>query len=103
MTEEEAHRCWCPFARILSGTESGGKAHVAQGKSALNRLDLAPGTVTLPAAAVCVGSRYMAWRWDGRKNIGPTKDTLPWVEGNDHDGYQAVAERTGHCGLAGPV
>ena len=49
----------------------------------------------------CIGSACMAWRWDGQANVGPSKDRLPWVEGNERDGYTPVAERRGHCGLAG--
>jgi hypothetical protein len=50
-TEEEARKCWCPFARVGSETTGAG---------GLNR-DYQTGSV---GKADCIASECMAWRWE---------------------------------------
>lgn len=54
-TEEEAHKCWCPFARVTDGLRDGGNRYP--------QLD----DRTTGAFAACIGSSCMAWRWEPLK------------------------------------
>jgi len=58
MTEEEALKRWCPFARVM-WTYSPDDAVAA---AAINRRVDDNRTTTLPAGTNCIGSRCMAWR-----------------------------------------
>ena len=72
--EEEARKCWCPFAR-LTGTDN---------QDSGNRLGKEWGSV------FCIASECMAWRWiidDGMINeAGHGRTSAP---------------EYGYCGLAG--
>lgn len=73
LTEKEASTRWCPFTRIGAGT-------VGQ-VVPVNRL----GNGDIDTRARCIGSRCMAWRWNG---MHPTFKGEP------------IGEKTGSCGLA---
>jgi hypothetical protein len=86
MTEAEAKTKWCPFSRVAAGVLSrdGRTVAIESGQSVHNRIDVSPGTPTLPDGATCVASTCMAWRWDVEKCLkGP---------GVDH-GYCGLAQR----------
>jgi hypothetical protein len=53
MTEEEAKRMWCPFARVIDITGKGGG----------NRWDDSGKPFTSPSGSLCMASNCMAWRW----------------------------------------
>lgn len=53
MLEEDARRCWCPFARSYTTTEEGDPV-------TFNRT-----WQGVPKATNCLGSQCMAWRWHG--------------------------------------
>ncbi len=74
MTEDEAKKRWCPFARTYSYSLDGATG-VTTAAASINRLGLGPDRDCL-----CLASGCMAWRLDP-----------PYVD------------RVGHCGLAGKV
>jgi len=101
MTEKEAKTKWCPFVRFVVGKYDGENEGLCSNRiNNVGDLDV-QGTGAEANVSRCIGSACMAWRWSGKANIGPTKDNLPWVEGNEAEGYTAVAEHNGYCGLAG--
>lgn len=86
MTEDEAKKKWCPFARVGSSVS---------GLGSLNR-DASPSDDSingLPRRALCLGSACMAWRWQGWR-LDEQRD----VHTNECD---AAGVRVGFCGLAG--
>lgn len=54
-TEEEARKCWCPFARYTSVRGQG-----------INRWTDDGDTNLSPNATKCIASECMAWRWENR-------------------------------------
>lgn len=99
MTEDEAKRNWCPFARSVKATNrTGGGIDVNGAQPSLNRYTLDDG-VALPGGSLCIGSRCMAWRWD-----------YAWASSTEEgQGGDLVLRlkplsgkpRMGWCGLAG--
>ena len=95
MTEDEAKKKWCPFARVGSSVS---------GLGSLNR-DASPSDDSingLPRRALCLGSACMAWRW---VRFDRTAFVTPGVW-TDAEGYAAAGpkgdlKRLGGCGLAG--
>jgi hypothetical protein len=75
MTEQEAAGRWC-FAAVASHTNPRQGFDVAVDEPSQGFAGLAPPVFP------CIGSRCMAWRWEGVSRVG---------------------EQTGLCGLAGPV
>lgn len=73
MTEEEAKTKWCPFGRILAGTD--GTPPLAASYNRSSELD----------EPRCIASACMAWRW--------ADPTTPHMDDR--------AELGGFCGLAG--
>ena len=54
LTEDEAKKRWCPFARIVGGKpRDDGSCDVALGQAAFNRTNQYPRTVSFPDAAMC--------------------------------------------------
>lgn len=77
MTEEEARKRWCPFARSTS--EPGNRAPYGTPRD----LPVDPEyEMAMAAEFPCIASRCMAWRWDTA---------------------QTYTTARGFCGLAGPV
>lgn len=87
MTESDAKKLWCPFARIAHvNAPTGGNRHYS-GVGAEENL----GIVTR-----CIGSQCMAWRWNK-----PEDNIRQYV---DDDGLMIVEtgrKGMGFCGLAG--
>jgi hypothetical protein len=88
-TEDEASRCWCPFARVMQpGQQSGNrigtfmKEIAARARANGNERD-AQHFDDQERDSNCRASRCMAWRWADYNKRG------------DND------EATGFCGLAG--
>lgn len=96
VTEAEATKRWCPFARV---------AYV--GNSVMNRVSTFHHELAQKQAAAgddrdlkyyerqvadthCIGSRCMAWRWAGYHRV--PSSTVPNQD-----------EAHGYCGLAGPA
>ena len=78
MTEEEATKRWCPFARVRA------YEHASNGTNGppINRQY---GPSDFPPGACCIGSRCMAWRESGEvRSTNPAGDVVP----------------LGYCGLA---
>lgn len=76
MTEDEARRKWCPFARVPDGGNVPG-AVTATNRHAGRKTGADGKPRILRGNAMCIASECMAWRWTS-------------VQG-------------GICGLAGPV
>jgi hypothetical protein len=77
LTEAEARKRWCPFARVAVDTV------VTDDPVPANRaLDLHNNMPTWPAQCACMASFCMAWRWEHRF-LG-----------------EHAANSTGYCGLA---
>lgn len=73
MTEDEARKKWCPFARLIATGAEGQDVALPDASAGFNRPTLGPPDDL--ANAACMASSCMAWRWDSRSR--------------------------GHCGLAG--
>lgn len=129
MTEDEAKKKWCPFARVTRGhPNANGNASVPSGQPVFNRLDLGTPNITqLPPAADCIGSACMAWRQV--EHVTPAQYEVRWlqkpageinppfsncpegfsVSSHDSRGYYQADKLlkpkevtyTGYCGLAG--
>ena len=91
LTEEEARKCWCPFARFSYPAET-----------YRPRPDLGEGMAEcLSAAAIgnrphdtncsCIASECMAWRWS----------YIEFPEGSETDRNYKGSLSKGFCGLAG--
>jgi len=103
LTEEEARKKWCPFARVPSAIGMNGSA--VSGTPAINR---AP-----HVEVTCIASECMAWRWHGPAfEHMETREGEPAPIGWNADPEQHVfrgkigwrrprLNRTGYCGLAG--
>lgn len=113
-TEDEARKCWCPFARITySPTESCAVTG--------NREPTLPAVASLNGASCCIASQCMAWRtYVGRdvitpsdhpdmaeteppragKNIPEHWEWVPASKSSNGTGHWRDIER-GYCGLAG--
>lgn len=74
MTEDEAKKRWCPFARLYNMN----RAH---------EMVSAP-EPEWPAQCACIASACMAWRWTDPLYQNPALAELN-------------KDRNGHCGLAG--
>ena len=108
MTEEDAKKCWCPFARA-SYTDKNGNAHIGT-PSGNNRS--AKGEPMI--ACLCIASKCAAWHWsEMRTHIVPTgyeanPSFIPpegWIQdktkGPDMVFTPPPEQRHGYCGLAG--
>jgi len=78
LTEEEAKKKWCPFAREPAETADGSGV-------AVNRL---PQQDAQPFVTPCLASGCMAWRWG-------------LEDGDDDWGHLQPSKTHGYCGLAG--
>jgi hypothetical protein len=92
MTEDEAGKKWCPFARVLR-LGGGGP------KGPFNRVEVIVESETptyTGGSAPCIGSKCMAWRW-------MTEPGDTWSEFSDENGIRHVVPTppSGYCGLAG--
>jgi len=120
VTEAEAMKRWCPFARVLveirAGHKPGPDSPLLDAPAAFNRkprlVGEGPEQQAWPMGAICMGSNCMSWRW-----------TEPYYEqaGGDQkpegDGWEKIpdsgpaflkwrrirTDRKGRCGLAGPA
>ena len=61
MTEDEARKKWCPFARIHGGYASFNRSKI--------RLENIP-------QSLCIASDCMMWRWGDIKYEGPTGEGI---------------------------
>ncbi len=68
MTEEQALKKWCPFARVMWTRDIEESGIAAAG---INRRVDDNRTTTLPAGTNCVGSRCMAWRAFRNRAVAP--------------------------------
>ena len=85
MTEDEARKLWCPFARVIHFHDNDG---LGQAPAAGNR-----GCHGDPKTeARCIASDCMAWRWNS--NYDHSGDSTAAMQ-NRRNGYG------GYCGLAG--
>lgn len=96
MTEEEAKKKWCPFARAAS----------AIGPVAVNRMETSlteDGSIADPDC-LCLAAGCMMWRWDKIKNPDwtPVHPILSVPQTHPLDGPQPFIDSTtdGYCGLA---
>lgn len=90
MTEDEARKRWCPFARVEAAT------------SAINRLDrAATDRVVWHFACACIASDCMAWRWTSPPHwrVKRAEGITVAVDKNTPDAYQTRGN--GYCGIAG--
>ena len=123
VTEEEARKKWCPFVRLMSVAKRDGKRDTAV--TAFNRIALTSDAAThdmSPAAARCIASECMAWRWgeiesendgvyEGRLEPGefnpPFAQCPPGYEVTSYNSASFCAVKNhrnvvkGWCGLAG--
>lgn len=81
MTEDEARKLWCPFARV---TDHSGQPANRYGD------DDKPLYI---AGVQCLASKCAAWRWEVDRKVPD-----PMTSGIF---YKSI--KTGRCGLAGPV
>lgn len=81
-TEDDACKCWCPFARVTAVLENG--QTVAQPHNRI--VGTKARYIKSPEAATCIASECMAWRFAVVQS-GPQS-----APGHPHVGY---------CGLAG--
>lgn len=86
MTEDEAKKKWCPFAKS--------RAVITQLKEDETYICNMLGPKPSELSVLCIGSDCMAWRWDSDFNdlmarVPPPRDP------------REIAD--GHCGLAGPI
>jgi hypothetical protein len=94
LTEKEAKKKWCPFARAVCHEEDGPKG-------AYNRLrldesvDVTTEEMCSDTETRCIGSSCMAWRWEH----ATIEEVFPGEEG---DIGRELETDTGYCGLAGP-
>lgn len=87
MTKDEAKAKWCPFARPVFAGPS-------RDVAAMNRM----GDGTPEAAAMCIASACMAWRWE------PDWIYPPVTPGAEPDRFRLGHKKSkteGFCGLAG--
>ena len=86
MTEEEAKKKWCPFARLL-------RFGSLDAHGPFNRVEIVTKNATsLHNPTTCLASACMAWRWD---NFDPH-------DSKSSGGILLPKEQwPGHCGLAG--
>lgn len=85
MTEAEAKKRWCPFARVV---QYAGDWHPP---AAGNREAMQAFPDELNGATVCIASSCMAWRWE----------TEPFP--NHQPGETGPSAGSGYCGLAGKL
>jgi len=87
-TEEEAKKCWCPFARYTSVRGQGINRWVDDGDQASN-----------PMPARCIASECMAWRWQMVETEASKRGRGIGIYPPPARDYEQT-ER-GFCGLAG--
>jgi hypothetical protein len=85
LTEAEARKRWCPFARMGDGVNR----YLAVGVEEDGRPRI------FPSNSYCVGSECMAWRHE--------KSGIPqeWIARAAMEGAPLEIESRGFCGLAG--
>lgn len=102
MTEQEAAKKWCPFARVATPVTAYPTGHVitaiASNRASKTAKDAKLEAEVCPESARCIGSRCMAWRWgtrdrDGYIRIGDTGTVMP--------SHSRERLTVGYCGLAG--
>ncbi len=106
VTEEEARKRWCPFARSTS--EPGNRAPYGTPRDlpADPEYELA-----MAAEFPCIASRCMAWRSLGQRWLvtrrGKETELSSWnPTGSTLTGYRGCKVKPtilGYCGLSGPV
>lgn len=103
-TEEEARKCWCPFARVCATQTDSAEsaAHVGYNRvyvAADGPANFEEPTSRNPMVARCIASECMAWRWQmvetnaskqRHHGIGTYPPPLPVYEQTER----------GYCGLA---
>lgn len=91
-TEEEAKKCWCPFARAAEQSRLSASdpmvpvAAVNRGSDAIMSRGMNPSS----PHCLCIASECMAWEWAEPKSIPP--GALKFVAGKSR-------EQRGDCGL----
>ena len=94
MTEEEARKKWCPFARQMVEIRSqGGGVTGPVAVASANRFNDDKGTL-------CVASGCMAWRW-GESKFEGAQAVVDAGHGRQRIGTVDVEIKRGYCGLAG--
>lgn len=106
MTEDEAKKKWCPFARAPWLNGDGPYGVVAVNRQATG---VRPKNLGAPEEPKCLGSECMAWRWllppketeeNKRMKHSDIIDILPTDA--DKKAVAALPEiPTGYCGIAG--
>lgn len=104
LTENEAARKWCPFARVAGTLSSAGGSGIggAGGPpvydtmrgAAINRDPIGGGDSSPDGRCKCLASGCMAWRWQSSASM----DNPSRVPGA---GTQEIKQERGFCGLAG--
>lgn len=96
ITEAQAAKRWCPFARVPDVLPEGNgiaatNRHAGEktGKDGLPRI--------LRANAMCISVQCMAWRWAEDPDGIPAYRRTPVKNSPDHFDYEPL----GFCGLAG--
>lgn len=95
MTEDEARKRWCPFARTYHPETDGDGETVAV--ASVNRgRDGAP-----DAWCLCIASDCMAWRWTSPPHwrVKRAQGITVAVDKDTPDAYQTRGN--GYCGIAG--
>lgn len=91
MTQDEAKKRWCPFARVVLYSSNEGSGAPSAGNRCVMTSDL---DAALNGATKCIGSACMAWRWQYFFMSLPE-------ENRPHDWKTFAAAEEGYCGLAG--
>jgi hypothetical protein len=99
ITEEEARKKWCPFARVLVDRQSND-----ENITSANRLEnLGVGGCDLDwDAPRCIASECMAWRVAKTENVPTGKDVaVEYKPGRFKTAPEMTTIVHGYCGLAG--
>jgi hypothetical protein len=105
LTEEEAKKCWCPFARVaFAGQHVGNRpssSMIRFAEDEAKRTGAAADSQDLRylleqrADTMCIGSRCMAWQ-----EAGPLFELVPQLPPYPPKTIQHPREGEGFCGLA---
>lgn len=107
LTEEEASKKWCPFARMVGALDSDCGSDFPRNEGVLSgwnrRSDHLGGT----PAPRCVASQCAAWRWGQKPNPDWKQPSfgfqmgMPWPDPRTEPPLYVADETRGYCGLAG--